>query len=182
VVHFDGERFDKLPGVGNLGDSFGEHYDRLWDAMLWASSTPKIAIGNIDVQRASSGVALALELGPMLAKAGEKNQLILDTHDQMFFDLMTMWFPAYEDGDWENISVTCTTGDAVPVDRERRFAELNDMLDRGVIDTQYYRQEVTKLGYTFPDDIGTRADREFQARNQDQFGQRVTEELDNPDA
>lgn len=177
VVHYDGEHFTKIPGASDLKGTFGEHYDRLWEAILQASATPQVAIGQIDVQRASSGVALALELGPMLAKANEKNQLILDTHDQMFFDMLTMWFAAYEDGDWENLSVTCSTGDAVPVDRSARFAELNDMLDRGVIDTGYYRSEAAKLGYVFPDDIGTRADREFQARNQDQFGARLDQEV-----
>lgn len=179
VVHYDGEKFEKLPGVGALGDSFGEHYRRLWEALYRASSTPEIAVGGVDVSVAQSGIALALQLGPMLAKANEKNQLIVDTTDQMLYDLLTMWFPAYEEADWENLSVNTVTGDAVPVDRQQRFAELNDMLDRGVIDSAYYRTEAGKLGYVFPDDIGTRADREFQARNQDQFGARLDEEVDN---
>lgn len=179
VVHYDGDKFDKLPGVGSLGESFGEHYRRLWEALYRASSTPEVAVGGVDVSVAQSGIALALQLGPMLAKAGEKNDLVLATHDQMFFDLVTMWFPAYEDLDGEELSVNCTTGDAVPVDRVQKFTELNDMLDRGVIDTKYYREECIKLGYTFPDTIDTDAKAEFEARNPaDPFAGRVAEETD----
>ena len=177
VVHHDGTRFDKIPGAGNLAESYGEHWNRVQEVIKQASSTPDIAIGQVDVQVASSGVALALQLSPMLAKAGEKNDLILGTHDQMFYDLTRMWFAAYEGVDSEDVTTECTVGDAVPVDRQQRFTELNDMLDRGVIDTNYYRTEARKLGYVFPDDIGTSASAEFQARNADQFGQRVDAEL-----
>lgn len=177
VVHHDGTKWERIQGVGNLADSYGAHYDRLWESIFWASSTPSIAVGKVDVQVASSGVALRLELGPMLSKASEKNDLLLDSHNQMFYDIVTMWFAAYEDLSVENIDVECVVGDAVPVDREARFAELNDMLDRGVIDTEYYRQEAMKLGYTFPDDIAGRAKTEFDERNADQFSARVTEDL-----
>jgi hypothetical protein len=58
------------------------------------------------------------------------------------------------------------------VDRTARLAELNDMLDRKVIDTAYYRQEASKLGYVFPDDMDTRV-----AAEQDQFAARAATEL-----
>ena len=177
VVHHDGTKFDRVPGVGNLSESYGAHYDRLWEAIFWASSTPLIAVGKVDVQVAASGVALRLELSPMLAKASEKNDLLLDTHNQMFHDIVQMWMPAYEETTFPEVDVECVVGDAVPVDREARFAELNDMLDRGVIDTEYYRQEATKLGYTFPEDIANRAKTEFDERNADQFSTRVNEGL-----
>lgn len=179
VVHYDGEKFDKLPGASGLKDSFGEHYDRLWEALYRASSTPEVAVGGVDVSIAQSGIALQLQLAPMLAKAGEKNDLVLATHDQMFFDLVTMWFSAYEDMDGENLAVNCSTGDAVPVDRVQRFTELNDMLDRGVIDTKYYRAECEKLGYVFPDTIDADAKAEFETRNPaDPFAGRVNEETE----
>jgi len=89
-----------------------------------------------------------------------------------------MWMAAYEQTTFTNISVDCVVGSAVPVDREARFTELNDMLDRGVIDTEYYRSEAKKLGYVFPDDIGTKAKAEFDERatTADPFAARVTEE------
>jgi hypothetical protein len=181
VVHYDGTKWDRVQGVSSV-QPFGDHYDRLWTALKQASSTPDIAIGAVDVKIAQSGIALSLQLGPMLAKAGEKNDLIVDVHTQMFYDLTNMWMSAYEATSFNNVTVDCVTGDAVPVDRQARFAELNDMLDRGVIDTGYYREEAKKLGYVFPDDIGPKSQAEFQARNQDQFGARVTEELDSAES
>jgi hypothetical protein len=182
VVHYDGDKFHRITGVSDLKDTYGAHYERLWKALKESSSTPDIAIGTVDVTVAQSGIALALQLGPMLAKAGEKDELILDVHNQMFFDLTNMWMAAYEDLPFENVMVNCVTGDAVPVDRERRFTELNDMLDRGVIDTEYYRIEASKLGYTFPDGIGDRATAEFNLRNVDTFAGRLSDEETDADA
>lgn len=180
VVHHDGQKFDRVQGVGNLAESYGEHYRRLWEAIFWASSTPEIAVGKVDVQVAQSGVALQLQLGPMLSKAGEKNALLVDTQNQMWFDLMNMWMPAYEQTTFTGVSYDAVVGDAVPVDREARFAELNDMLDRGIIDTDYYRLEASKMGYTFPAGMGAKATAEFERRQamSDGFADRVDEELD----
>lgn len=164
VVHHDGQFFQRVSGVGSV-TPYGDHYNRLWESLKMAASTPDIAIGAVDVNIASSGIALALQLSPMLAKAGEKNQMIVDVHNQLFFDWLTMWEPAYEGNTYDAVVITCTPGDAVPVDTSTKFAELNDMLDRGVIDTEYYRQEASKLGYTFPEGIGARATAEFNAKN-----------------
>lgn len=181
VVHHDGTRFDRVQGVGNLGESYGTHYSRLWEAIKQASSTPDVAIGTIDVSVAQSGIALALQLSPMLAKSAEKNDLLLDTANQMFYDILTMWMAAYEETTFsDDTSVDCVVGNGVPIDRESRFKELGDMLDRGVIDTEYYRNEAKKMGYTFPDDIGEKATAEFDARNAvtDPFSARLTSETD----
>lgn len=164
VVHYDGDRFDKIQGVSGLSDSYGEHYRRLWEALYRASSTPEVAVGGADVSVAQSGIALTLQLGPMLAKASEKNDLLLDVQNQMFFDVVTMWMPAYEATTFPDVDVDCTVGDAVPIDRTARFEELNDMYDRGIIDGEYYRAECTKLGYVFPEGIGNRATAEFRER------------------
>lgn len=170
VVHYDGDKFDKIPGASDIDEVYGAHYKRLWDAIYNVSSTPEVAVGSVDVSVAQSGVALQLQLGPMLSKAGEKNQLLIDVEQQMWHDIMQMWMPAYESTTFAGVDVTCVAGDAVPVDRVARFAELNDMLDRGIIDSAFYRQEATKLGYVFPDNIGTTAQAEFQKRNEAQLG------------
>lgn len=182
VVHHDGTNFTRVQGVTGLSDSYGAHYERLWEAIRQASSTPEIAIGSVDVSVASSGIALALQLGPMLAKAAEKNSLLLDTQNQLFYDILTMWMPAYEQTTFDGISVDCQVGNAVPINRVERFAELNDMLDRGVIDTVYYRTEAAKLGYTFPEDMDARAKAEYDERQAQTFGGRLDAETDGEDA
>lgn len=133
----------------------------------------------MDVSVAESGIALMLQMGPMLSKAEEKDTGVVDVHDQMFYDLATQWFPVFEQVNFEGTSVVSTLGDKIPVNRTAKLAELNDMLDRQVISTQYYRDEATKLGYIFPDDIedGIAADAARLAAAVDPFGARVDEEL-----
>lgn len=179
VVHHDGSKFDKVAGVGNLAESYGAHYDRLWQAIFQASSTPEVAVGTVDVSIAQSGVALQLQLGPMLSKAGVKNRLVKDSHDQLFYDILHMWMPAYEETSFaEDTGVECATGSAVPVDREARFTELNDMFDRGLITADFYRSEAMKLGYRFPEGMGALAEAEFEKRTAmtDGFADRVAQE------
>jgi hypothetical protein len=170
VIHHDGTGFNKVPGADNIDQVYGAHYNRLWSALYNVSSTPEIAVGSVDVSVAQSGVALQLQLGPMLSKAAEKDQLLIDTETQMWHDILLQWMAAYEATSFDGVDVQCVTGDAIPVDRVARFAELNDMLDRGVIDTDFYRKEAEKLGYTFPTGIKASADAEFKARNEAQLG------------
>jgi hypothetical protein len=170
------DRFDRLDGVRSV-IPYGDHYGRLTNALKAAAATPDIAIGSVDVQVAASGIALSLQLGPLLAKATEHNDLILGVMDQMWYDILNGWMPAYEETTFNEVDIASIIGDAVPVDRAARFAELNDMLDRGVIDAEYYRSEAAKLGYVFPEGIGPRATTEFAARNSDQFATRADTEL-----
>lgn len=182
VVHRPaGTNWERVAGVGNVAP-FGDHYDRLWQAVKQATASPDVAIGTVDVQIAQSGIALALQLSPIIAKSSEKNDLMAEVLDQMWFDIVTMWYPAYEETTFNEIRVQSTFGDAVPVDRDTRFRELNDMLAAGVIDDIYYRQEVGKLGYTFPDDMDVRAKawRDSQ-KAADPFAARSDQEL-NADA
>lgn len=172
-----GHKFDRVGGVGNVSP-YGDHYDRLWNAMKWASASPDIAVGTVDVTIAESGIALALQMAPILAKAAEKDELITSTHDQMFFDILTMWYPAYEETSFGDVTVECLVGEKLPIDRAARFQELNDMLDRGVIDTEYYRMEAAKLGYVFPEDMANRVAAERKALSPvDPITDRVNTEL-----
>lgn len=168
----------RVSGVGSVGP-YQEHLGYLESKLKETSATPDIAIGRVDVSVAESGIALLLQMAPMIAKAEEKDTSVVDTHDQMFFDLATEWFPVYESVNFEGTIVSTTLGDKIPTNRTSRLAELNDMLDRQVISTQYYRDEATKLGYVFPENIesGIAADAARLAAAVDPFGARVGEEL-----
>lgn len=182
VEHGAGKKFTRVNGVGSVGP-YQDHMGLMWRWLKEASSTPDIAIGSVDVTIAQSGIALALQMGPMLAKAGEKNELIVDIHDQMFYDLLNGWYPAYEQTVFADTDARATIGDAVPIDRAAKLAELDNMLDRKVIDTEYYRAEATKLGYVFPEDIGARVEEETQKLSAaaDTFSTRTGAELNPPD-
>lgn len=174
----EGTKFERVDGVSDI-KAYADHIDRLTQALREGSATPDIAVGSVDVQVANSGIALALQLGPILAKGAEKTEIILDVHNQMFFDLVNQWMPTYEATRFDGINVSCVVGDAVPLDRAARLDELNQMLDRKVIDTEYYRQEARKLGYEFPADMGARVLKESAALTSttDPFADRSNTEL-----
>lgn len=175
VHHPQDSKFERIAGVGSV-EPFGDHYNRIWEALKQATGSPDVAVGTVDVQIAQSGIALALQLSPILAKSDEKNDLMAESHDQMWHGVVNMWYPAFEETAFEGITVKSVFGDAVPIDRETKFKELNDMLAGGVIDDVYYRQEVSKLGYEFPEDMAGRA-KAWRDSQQSAFGARADEEL-----
>jgi hypothetical protein len=159
VHHPEGTTFGRVDGVRTTMP-YGEHYDRLVTALRQGAGTPDVAVGAVDVTIAQSGIALALQYLPITSKVDKKNDLIVDVHTQMCFDLLNGWYPAYEQTTFTDVRTEVLVGSAVPIDRAARATELNDMLDRKVIDTQYYRDEMTKLGYVFPTDMQSRVDGE----------------------
>ena len=182
VEHPAGTKFIRIDGVGSV-TPYQDHLGYLSGKLDEASGTPDIAKGNVDVRVASSGIALYMQLSPLLAKTDEKDIAIREVHSQLFFDLATQWFPAYEGVRFEGMQVIPVVSDKMPVDREKRFAELNDMLDRGVISAAFYRTEAAKLGYAFPEGIGVDIvqERAAIAEAEDPFGRRARSELDEED-
>lgn len=154
--------FDRISGVGSVVP-YQDHIKFLLDQMMQASGTPDIATGKVDVKVAESGVALLLQLAPILTKAEKKDTLLLDTHNQMFYDLLNGWVPAYEQTSFTGATLLANVGDKLPFNRKQRFDELVAMLGAKVIDTQFFRDEMSKLGYTFPADLATRVQSEATA-------------------
>lgn len=180
VEHPVGTNWRRVTGVGSV-TPMQDHLSFLITQLRQSSATPDIAVGVVDVTVAESGIARALQLGPLLAKTDEKDGIIRDKHAQMGFDLINGWVPAFERQSFDGINLVPTFGDKTPTDRAAKMAELNDMLDRGVIDAQYYRDEATKLGYVFPADMATRVESEQNASAAraaaDPFAQRAGQEL-----
>lgn len=175
-----GTSWNRVDGVGSVAP-YQDHIKMMLNFLNEASATPDAARGKVDVQVAESGVSLLLQLGPMLSKADEKDTIILDTHTQMFFDIVRGWLPAYEQQSFGEALVLPTVGDKLPVNRAAKFKELNDMMDRKVISAGFYRQEATKLGYVFPEDMGVDVIEEQQALTEataiaDPFSERVDAE------
>jgi hypothetical protein len=144
-----------------------------------ASATSKIAVGEIDVQTAESGIALAIKFLPTLAKIEYRDTSGVEILTQLWYDWKA-WVKAYENKDWLDTEIKISLGEKLPLDRSKRIDELNNMYDRKVISRQYYRTEMTALGYTFPDDIEQQMIDEQVAlaqammeSQQQQFGTRV---------
>lgn len=154
-----GAYFRRVEGVGSVRPNI-DHIDYLESKIREAGGLSDVALGRVDVQTASSGIALAIKFMPTLAKLDERDKTGVDRLTQLFYDWQK-WYEAYEGTKLEG-EIEITIGDKLPTDRTGRINELNNMLDRGVISRVYYRAEMQKLGYEFPDDIEDQIDEEKQ--------------------
>lgn len=75
---------------------YGDHYNRLVEAVKQATGVSDVAIGKVDSATAESGIALLLQLGPILSYTGEMDEHIIDVMSQMFHDLC-FWLQVYEE-------------------------------------------------------------------------------------
>lgn len=116
---------------------FGEHYDRLVNAVKEAVGASDVAIGKAEAGTAESGIALLIQLGPILAYTAEKDQHIIDVHAQMFHDLC-FWLTVYEelpliignpDGEGETPAVVVqpTIGEKIPVNKKQVLDDILSM-------------------------------------------------------
>lgn len=85
----------KLTGTTSV-TPYGDHYDRLLTAVRQAVGASDAAVGRVDAVTAESGVALLLQLGPIMAYTAEKDQTIKDVHTQLFYDLC-YWMAVFEE-------------------------------------------------------------------------------------
>lgn len=130
-----------------------DHLKYLDNALMQATQTSDIVLGDIDAQVAESGIALAIKFLPTAAKLEYRDQAGLATLTQFWYD-MKAWFKAYESFDFGDTEIVCRIGDKLPVNRQKTMDELNNMFDRKIISAQFYREEIARrLGYVFPADI-----------------------------
>lgn len=170
--------FKRVDGVSNL-TPYGDHIGRLISFLREAAATPDVAVGRVDVQVAESGVALLLEMGPMLAKTDEKDQIILDVHTQMFYDLK-WWFKVYEGMDFTACEILPTFGDKLPVNVDAEITRATTMVTAGLWSLQTAREELAKKGIHFAPDEDARVIAEQQAAtasNTSAIDQRMNQEL-----
>lgn len=173
--------FDRVNGVGSV-TPMQDHLKYLESKMRESSGVPDIAIGNVDVQTAESGIALAFKMAPIVTGNEEKEQEILSVMDHMLYDLGTMWLPVYEGLPVVPAQAVSVVDDPLPVNRAAVIAELVQLLSTTppVITTQYAQQVLTeKLGYEFAGDAFDQVVAEAQAiaQAQDPFGARINNEL-----
>jgi hypothetical protein len=178
----EGEDFSRVNGIGSVTPSI-EHLNWMQNALKQSSGTPDIAIGNVDVSVAESGISLALQMGPLLARGRERETELLAVHDNMLFDLTRMWLPAYEQiANGLNVTIDLTVGDGMPTDRAAVLGEVLQLLTAQIISPEYARFVVQeKLGYQFPDSMGediiANIEAVSSATSLDPYAERIRKEL-----
>lgn len=183
VEHDADSSFTRINGIGSV-QPYQDHINALKIAAREGASVPDIAAGRVDVQVAESGIALAFQMAPILAKNEEKELELLGTSDQMLYDLSAMWFPVYE-GLTTAARAISSIDDPMPVNRKAVVEEVIQLLstDPPLISAEYARTLLSeKLGYDFPDEmmntITTEAAAFAAARNPDPFASRTASELE----
>ena len=165
--------FDRVTGVSDVSP-YQDHLKFLDDSLQQGSGTPEIAVGAVDVAVAESGIALMLQMGPILAKNAEKELEWILVTDQMFHDLVEMWLPAYEQIQPNGAIVQTIVDDPMPVNRDAKLQELILLYTSGAITLSMVVTGLMALGYEFPDndpEIAAQIITEEQnARNAAAFG------------
>lgn len=133
---------------GGVIDTMIQHTGQLERFARQTTATSDVAIGVVDVQVAQSGIALAIQMMPTTAKNDEKEEDISNKLDQLLFDLLNGWGPAYEGLNAGGLVVTVAFSDPLPVNREAVVKEVTELVKNKVITVQYALQILKdKLGY-----------------------------------
>ena len=148
-----GSTFQRIDGVKTVVP-FQEHLGYLDSQLTSTSGLSATAIGNVDVQVAASGVALRLDMAPILAQNEEKEAELLSRMDQMLFDLLKMWMPVEGVSVPEGLQISNSFDDPLPIDRAGVIAEVTALVNAGLMSRDFAIKYLTaKLGYQFPTDM-----------------------------
>lgn len=129
-----GSKIELISGVVSIDPTQG-HIEYAEKAIQQGVGVPDIAAGVVDVQIAESGIALKLQLNPILAKNKEKEMERKAKLDQMWHDLIHMWIPAYEpevkvpDG----IKMKTVYGDPMPRNVDKEFERILSLFEAKLI-------------------------------------------------
>jgi hypothetical protein len=146
-----GAKFDRVQGIGSTAP-FQEHLGYLDDSIEKSAGLSATAVGNVDASVAASGVALRLDMAPILAQNEEKEVELLGRLDQMFFDIVTMWLPVDGTTVPPGLMVTNSFGDPLPKDRQGVIAEMVALVGAGIVSKAFAVEYLGKeLGYQFPE-------------------------------
>lgn len=150
------QKFERVTGVTSTAP-YKEHVDMLDELGLTKSAgLPGVAVGKVDPSVVSSGIALKMELMPLLAANAEKELEFITVLDQMLHDLVTMWLPAYESeifGDsllMSELSCVCLFDDPMPVDRDAKIQETLLLRTSNLILGSMAVAQLRELGWKYP--------------------------------
>jgi hypothetical protein len=146
-----GSYFRRVEGVGSITPMM-DQLKYLESKMFAATGMTDVALGQVDVQVAQSGIALAIKFMPTLARIENRDIAYTEILQQMWHDLR-FWFEVYDpSAQIPEVDVRIAEN-KLPPNRTETLNELNNMLDRKIISRKFYREEAIRLGYKIPDDM-----------------------------
>lgn len=163
VEHAPGSSFERVTGVGSVSPVL-DHVRFLIEQLKESSGTPDAATGKVDVAVAESGISLILQMGPMISKVAEKEQIITDVMRQMYFDLTTGFLPAYE-GVTSDAYAEPYYGSVLPENVAAQIQEVLTIVAAGLADAEWGRTEISRIrGYDFGNGMAARVASEMAER------------------
>lgn len=187
-----GTVFERISGVGTV-TPYQDHLAYLHKMIDQTVGHSDVAKGKVDVTVAESGVALAIQMGPLMAVAAEKEQIITDVMTNFLFNF-PKWIVAYEGGVFSSmVSETTAPGEStgtrllpqygpkLPENTEKRITTLIALLEAKVIGLNFFWGELRRMGWSLPDDATMLAE-VTQTKDLlapvDPFAERMGEELE----
>lgn len=149
-------KLERISGVTSVAPMIEHMNFALQEAQLGAG-IPDIAAGKVDVSIAESGISLKLQMAPILAQNKEREDDMLGVYDQMIYDILNFWLPAFEQfSDGVECEVAFVVEDPLPKNREAEIAELIQLVTPvypgmpPLITVQMAVDRLTELGYEYP--------------------------------
>lgn len=179
----DGKSLSRVTGTATVEPSQA-HLAYLHAVLDDVYGISDVAKGRADVTVAESGIALLVQLGPLLAHVEEKEEVVTDVFTNLLFNL-AKWYVAYEGGAFRSLmDVTRWIpqyGPKIPENRAQSLAELVTLAQSvpQILPMSYVRDRLRKLGYEdLPDeDIVEKLITAEQAAATDLAGARIDQAL-----
>lgn len=146
------DTFQRVSGVTSVAP-FQEHINFMDQYASKGLGIPDMASGRVDVSIAQSGIALALEMGPILSENEDKQLVKQGKWNQIGYDLIQDWFPTFEGVNSPDTKWNTTFGDPMPIDRTAKVEELVQLKTANLLLIEEAREEMVKLGYKNPSGI-----------------------------
>lgn len=143
----EGSKFTRVNGITTVAP-YQEHLKYLHNQLDQSKGISAVAKGEVDVKVAESGIALTLELAPLLTRAEKKEQIVTDVLNNMLFDLKA-WFQAYEGMSFGEAIWQPVYGDKIPVNRKQKFDEIMALAQATptIVSMEWIWNELNKLGF-----------------------------------
>lgn len=146
-----GDTFSRVSGVMSVSP-FQEHLNLLDKWSLDGGGIPDMATGSIDVSVAQSGIALALKMGPIIAENSDRELALGGKWDQIGYDLINGWLPAFE-GLRSETQFKTTFADPMPINREAYVNEVVNLSVMNLITLEEVREKLEAIGYRNTADV-----------------------------
>lgn len=150
-----GRKFWRVQGNGSFAP-YQQHLKFLLDQIDQTFGHSEVAKGKVDVATAESGVALMLELGPLLARAQEREVIIDSVMHQMLYGL-GKWWTAFEGNEfsslWEVTKWRMRYGSRVPSNRQQDLKNLLDIarVSPQIVPMSWVREQLRSLDFNLPE-------------------------------